>query len=207
MAKGGLVLSVKVTEAFEYARSFHVEFRKGTRIPYMAHLVGVAAMVLAESDGRVRVNEEMVIAALLHDVVEDHGGRARLREVEERFGMKVARIVAGLTDSFADNKAEKECWEDRKKQYLARLKTEPKQVMLISLADKLYNAKSILIDYREHGDAIWKRFHRGADKQLWYFRSLLRIFKARLDARMVSEYESVVMELEGLVKTKQKSAL
>ena len=123
MAKGGLVLSEKVTEAFEYARSFHSEFRKGTRIPYMAHLMGVAAMVLAESDGKVRVTEEMVMAALLHDVVEDHGGHPRLREVEAKFGKNVARMVEGLTDSFADAKAEKERWEDRKKRYLARLVT------------------------------------------------------------------------------------
>ncbi len=200
MAKGGLVLSKKVTEAFEYARGFHSEFRKGTKIPYMAHLMGVAAMVMAEAGGKVPVTEEMVMAALLHDVVEDHGGRPRLLEVEARFGKKVARMVEGLTDSFADAKAEKERWEDRKKRYLARFKTEPLQVLLISLADKLYNAKSILMDYREHGDAIWKRFNRGADKQLWYFKSLLRIFKARLDARMVSEFAAVVKELEGLVK-------
>ncbi len=192
----GLILSRRVTDAFEYARGFHTEFRKGTRIPYMAHLMGVASMVMAEAGGRVPVSEEMVIAALLHDVVEDHGGLPRLAEVKERFGGEVARMVEGLTDSFAASSGEKKDWFTRKSEYIERLGGEPEEILLISLADKLYNATSILVDYRAEGEAIWSRFKRGAKEQLWYFNELLKIFKARLDARMVSELEAVVRELE-----------
>ena len=78
-----LVLTKRFTEAVEYARQLHTEYRKGTDIPYMAHLIGVAALVMGEAGGRVPVTEDMVIAALLHDAVEDHGGTPRLREIEQ----------------------------------------------------------------------------------------------------------------------------
>ena len=171
-----LFLSGRFTEAIEYARQLHTEFRKGTDIPYMAHLLGVAALVLGEAGGRVLVTEDMVIAALLHDVVEDHGGMTRLHEVEERFGANVARMVKGLSDSFAESQQPKDEWKKRKSEYIERLRSEPDDVLLISAADKLYNAKAILDDFNEIGEAIWERFNRGADDQLWYFDELLAIY-------------------------------
>ena len=193
-----LVLTDRFTEAVECARQLHTEYRKGTGIPYMAHLLGVAALVMGEAGGRVPVSEEMVIAALLHDAVEDHGGLPRLREIEARFGPDVARMVAGLSDTFAEDHDKKESWEDRKKNYLARLREESGDVLLISAADKLYNAKAILDDFKEIGPAIWKRFKRGPDEQLWYFRELLAIFQARLGGRIVDELAVVAGELERL---------
>jgi (p)ppGpp synthase/HD superfamily hydrolase len=136
-----LLLSLRFTSAVEYAREHHTEFRKGTHIPYMAHLFGVAALVMGEADGHIPVTEDMVIAALLHDVVEDHGGLPRLKDVESRFGANVARMVAGLSDTLAEDRNKKEGWEDRKKAYIDRLKDEEPDVLLISIADKLYNAK------------------------------------------------------------------
>lgn len=192
---GGLVLSSRFTEAVEYARGYHTEFRKGTQIPYMAHLLGVTAMVLGEAGGAVPVTENMAMAAMLHDVVEDHGGKKRLDEVRERFGAEVARMVEGLSDTLAEDHDKKEGWEERKVAYIERLRGEPEDVLLISAADKLYNAKAILQDFKETGAEVWKRFKRGPEKQLWYFYQLLSIFQLRLKGRVVAELADVVHEL------------
>jgi (p)ppGpp synthase/HD superfamily hydrolase len=197
-----LVLTGRFTEAVEYARQLHTEYRKGTEIPYMAHLLGVAALVMGEAGGRVPVSEEMVIAALLHDAVEDHGGLPRLREIEARFGPDVARMVAGLSDTFAEDHDKKESWEDRKKNYLARLREESGDVLLISAADKLYNAKAILDDFKEIGAKVFERFKRGKDQQLWYFDELLKVFHAHPPNRIVNDLELVVQELRAVTSNK-----
>jgi (p)ppGpp synthase/HD superfamily hydrolase len=189
-------LTERFTEAVEYARKLHTEYRKGTGIPYMAHLIGVAALVMGEADGRVPVTEDMVIAALLHDAVEDHGGTPRLRDIEEKFGPEVSRMVAALSDTFAEDHDKKEGWEERKKNYLARLRNEPDNVLLISAADKLYNAKAILDDFKEIGFKVFDRFKRGAKEQLWYFDELLKVFLAHPRNRIVNDLERVVQELK-----------
>lgn len=192
-----LVLTERFTEAVEYARRLHTEYRKGTDIPYMAHLIGVAALVMGEAGGRVPVTEDMVIAALLHDAVEDHGGMPRLREIEGRFGPDVSRMVEALSDTFAEDHDKKEGWEERKNNYLARLRGEPEDVLLISAADKLYNAKAILDDFNEIGPAVFDRFKRGAKEQLWYFDELLKVFRAHPPNRIVNDLERVVRELRA----------
>lgn len=198
-----LVLTRRFTEAVEYARQLHTEYRKGTTIPYMAHLIGVAALVMGEAGGPVPVTEDMVIAALLHDAVEDHGGMPRLREIAERFGADVARMVEGLSDTFAEDHGKKEGWEERKNNYLARLRHEPDDVLLISAADKLYNAKAILADFKEIGDKVFARFKRGPKEQLWYFDELLKVFGAHPSNRIVDELERVVAELHALTSLQQ----
>jgi (p)ppGpp synthase/HD superfamily hydrolase len=140
----------------------------------------------------------MVIAALLHDAVEDHGGAARLEDIRTNFGGEVARMVEGLSDTLAENESEKEPWEQRKKKYIERLRNEPADVRLISAADKLYNARSILEDYREIGAEIWKRFKRSRDLQIWYFESLLHVFKSSGKMRIIGELERVVAELKQI---------
>jgi (p)ppGpp synthase/HD superfamily hydrolase len=196
-----LLLTERFSAAVEYARQLHTEYRKGTDVPYMAHLLGVASLVLGEAGGRVPVTEDMVIAALLHDTVEDHGGMSRLRDVEQRFGSNVARLVAGLSDTFAEDHDKKEGWEERKNAYLARLRNETDDVLLISAADKLYNAKSILDDHRLIGDAVWERFKRGSRQQLWYFHLLLAVFRTNPTNKIVDDFERVVRELTELVRT------
>ena len=194
-----LHLGERFTRAADYARTLHIELRKGTEIPAMAHLLGVASLVLGET-GYVDfpITEDMVIAALLHDAVEDHGGTIRLRDIEYSFGENVARMVEGLSDTLAENENQKEPWEERKTAYLARLRREPADVRLISAADKLYNARTILDDYRMIGPEVWRRFKRGRDLQLWYFRELLTIFKAAGSNRIVEELDWVVAELDRL---------
>jgi (p)ppGpp synthase/HD superfamily hydrolase len=189
----------RLTEAVEYARVLHVERRKGTGIPYLAHLFGVASLVMGEAalTGEP-VTEDMVVAALLHDAVEDHGGAARLEHIRQNFGGNVARMVEGLSDTLVEDPNDKEPWEERKKNYLVRLRSEPTDIRLISAADKLYNARSILEDYRVIGAEIWKRFRRPRDLQIWYFDALLEVFHSMGKMRIVDELERVVTELKQI---------
>ncbi|UWZ84353.1 HD domain-containing protein [Occallatibacter riparius] len=193
-----LFLSTRFTAAIDYARHLHIETRKGSDIPAMAHLLGVASLVMGENGhAPVPVTEDMAIAAILHDAVEDHGGMMRLRDIEHSFGANVARMVEGLSDSFAEDSNQKQSWEERKSGYIERLANEPLDVQLISAADKLYNARTILSDHRDIGAEVWKRFKRGRDQQMWYYRELLCVFKAQPMNRIVEEFERVVAELDG----------
>ncbi len=197
-----LKLTKRFTEAVEYARQLHTEYRKGTDIPYMAHLIGVAALVMGEAGGRVPVTEDMVIAALLHDAVEDHGGAPRMREIEQIYGLNVARLVEALSDTFAEDPEKKEPYGQRKTTYIMRLRREPDDVLLISAADKLYNAKAILDDFKEIGPAVFDRFKRGKDQQLWYFDELLKVFRAHPSNQIVDDLERVVKELHAVTSSK-----
>ncbi len=120
-----LHLTDRFSGAIDYARHLHIERRKGTGIPFMAHLLewppsSWAKPVIAS----VPVTEDMVIAALLHDAVEDHGGATRLEDIQQNFGSDVARMVEGLSDTLAEDPNKKEPWEKRKEAYLRRLRTE-----------------------------------------------------------------------------------
>lgn len=200
MTKPGqtLVLTDRLTRAVDYARKLHTETRKGTEIPYIAHLLGVASLVMGEAGRTIPVTEDMVIAAILHDVVEDHGGKPRLDDVRKTFGEHVANMVEGLSDTLAEDHDKKEGWEERKTAYLRKLHDESIDVLLISVADKLYNAKAVLDDYKEIGPEVWKRFKRGRNEQLWYFDSLIAIFQLRMSNRIVDELQRVVAELASL---------
>jgi (p)ppGpp synthase/HD superfamily hydrolase len=189
----------RLTRAVDYARHLHIERRKGTGIPSMAHLFGVASLVIGEAGlTDFPVTEDMVIAALLHDAVEDHGGALRLEDIRQNFGVNVARMVEGLSDTLAEDPNAKEKWEQRKQAYIDRLRDEPADVRLISAADKLYNARSILEDYRLIGPEVWRRFKRGRDLQMWYFDSLLEVFKSKGKTRIVDEFERVIAELRQI---------
>lgn len=193
-------LTPRFTRAVDYARQLHVGLRKGTRVPYMAHLLGVASLVMGEV-GHIpfAVTEDMVIAALLHDAVEDEGGLPRLRDIEANFGKEVADIVAGCTDSFEVDGEKKREWGVRKASYIARLWSEPETTLLVSAADKLYNARAILEDYRTVGAEVWERFKRGRNEQLWYFDELIKVYEARCpDWGIVKEVKQVVGELARL---------
>ena len=197
---GALALTPRFSRAVDYARQIHVGYRKGSTVPYLAHLLGVASLVMGES-GHVPfpVTEEMVIAALLHDAVEDEGGLPRLRDIEQNFGPDVARIVKGCTDSFEVDSNQKQSWETRKRSYIERLPKESQDTLLVSAADKLYNARSLLEDYRDMGAEVWKRFKRGRREQLWYFDELLKVYEEKCpNWRLVGELKRVVRELTQL---------
>jgi len=162
----------------------------------MAHLVGVASLVMGEV-GRTQypVTEDMMLAALLHDAAEDHGGLPRLRDIERNFGPRVARMVEGVSDSLAEDSNRKEPWQERKEACIGRLRGEPIDVQLLSAADKLYNARAILDDYRGIGPSVWKRFKRGRKEQLLHFNGILAVYKSSGGNRIVDELERVISDL------------
>ena len=195
--RGTLQLTARFTRAVEYARDIHVGTRKKSAVPYMAHLLGVASLVMGEN-GHVpfAVTEDMAIGALLHDAVEDAGGIPRLRDIEANFGREVAKIVEGCSDSFEEDGGKKRPWEERKEGYIERLKTEPQGTVLVSAADKLYNVRAIVEDFRVEGDKVWERFNRGPEQQLWYYSELLKVFQARCpEWRIIAELGRAVAEL------------
>ncbi|MDA2929461.1 HD domain-containing protein [Acidobacteria bacterium AH-259-O06] len=189
-------MSDRLEEAFLYAAKLHSDQkRKGADIPYISHLMAVAAIVL-EHGG----NEEEAIAALLHDTVEDQGGRTRLLEIRKRFGDKVASIVDGCTDSYAKTASEKEDWAKRKKEYLAHLPEADASTRLVSAADKLHNVRAILRDYRKEGEKLWERFKGGKDGTLSYYTSLVKIFRETGPQELAEELGRVVRELKHLMR-------
>jgi len=189
-------LTDKFQSAFRFAARAHAaQNRKGTKIPYLAHLMSVAAMVI-EAGG----DEDTAVAALLHDAVEDQGGLGMLAQIRRRFGDRVANIVRGCTDAETFPKPP---WRERKERYLRHLARAPREVRLVSAADKLHNARAILGDYRRLGEALWKRFHAGREEQLWYYSELVAAYRqgardARVDP-LVDEIERTVAELRRLV--------
>ena len=182
--------------AFAYALKKHrTQRRKGKRVPYIEHLMGVCSIVLHYGGG-----QEEAIAALLHDVVEDQGGKPVLEEIRREFGERVAHLVEGCTDA---DTYPKPPWDERKKAYIAHLPVADAGVRLVSAADKLHNSRAILADYREVGDAVWDKFKKGRDGTLWYYRELVKAFRAApSDPRvnhLVDELERVVRALHRKV--------
>jgi len=170
--------------------------RKGTAVPYIAHLLSVAGLVL-EAGG----DEDLAIAALLHDVVEDCGGAPMLKQIRHRFGKRVAHVVDGCTDTDLDPKPP---WRQRKEDYLKHLRTADADVRLVSAADKLHNARSVLADYREIGDPVWERFHGKRNGTLWYYRALLDEFRRGNANPLIPQLERVINELEAAAVSSAK---
>ncbi len=192
-------LGPRLQRAFRYAAEKHAgQTRKQTAVPYLSHLMAVASLVL-EAGG----DEDMAIAGLLHDVVEDCGGMPRLREIRKQFGPRVAKIVEGCTDSFGEPKPE---WMERKKDYLREVKHANAKTRLVSASDKLHNVRTILADYRRDGEAIWARFSGKKEGTLWYYRALSDEYRRRNPNRITRELEIAVTELESAVGVKTTSA-
>lgn len=178
--------------ALDYATRAHGrQRRKGSSIPYVSHLLAVAALVLEDGG-----DEDEAIAALLHDVVEDQGGEGRLADVEREFGPRVAAIVESCSDTLVTPKPP---WRERKTAYIAHLEEAEPSAVRVSLADKVHNVRTIVFDYRRLGEALWERFDPGADP-VWYYRSLTEVFNRRSSSPLVAELEREVSELEALVQ-------
>ena len=184
-------LSPRFDQALHYAVFIHAgQLRKGTEIPYLSHLLGVASIAL-----EYRATEDETIGALLHDAGEDAGGRGRIEDIRQRFGNQVADIVDGCTDAYV---LPKPPWRKRKEDYIAHITTASASVRLVSAADKLHNARAILRDYRVHGEKLWPRFSGGKDGTLWYYRSLVAAFTAAENNDLIEELKRVVTEIETL---------
>jgi (p)ppGpp synthase/HD superfamily hydrolase len=170
------LLTERFDDALHYATRHHArQLRKGTPVPYAAHLLAVASLTL-EMHG----DEDEAIGALLHDVVEDGGGSRALKEIETAFGADVAAMVLANSDSVDED--EKRPWYERKRAYVASFATKSPAALRVSLADKLHNARSILTDYRTHGDTLWERFGQGQGiATRIYYRELANAFERERD--------------------------
>ena len=188
------ILTERFIEALEFATRLHdIQLRKGSGTPYLAHPLAVASLVL-EAGG----SEDEVIAALLHDGPEDQGGLETLEEIRRRFGGGVAQIVAECSDSL---ELQKPPWRVRKLAYLQGLETASSSALLVSCADKLHNARSIITDYRLLGEQLWVRFRGGRDGTLWYYRELVNHYDSRADPpALFAELSRTVAELEALTR-------
>ncbi len=160
-------------------------------MPYISHLMSVSALVL-ENGG----DEDQAIAALLHDAVEDQGGKPTLDTIRHLFGDRVGDIVRECSDSDATDPAQKLPSLERKRAYLRHLPTISNEALLVTLADKVHNARSILGDYLQIGDEVWSRFNVGKEEQLAYYSGLLEIFRQKAaSTRLTDEFSRVVGEL------------
>jgi len=193
-----LANSTRFHEALLYATRAHaLQFRKGTNIPYVSHLYTVASLVM-ECGG----DEDEVIAALLHDAVEDQGGIKRLNEIQQKFGNRVADIVCGCSEMYTKPKPP---WRERKERYIAHIKNPETSgsVVLVSCADKLHNARAILSDYREEGEKVWERFNASSEEILWFNRTLANVFLERTEIPLAKELDRVVLDIERLVQERK----
>ena len=184
------MLTDRFDEAFQLAHRLHRDQRrKGTSIPYVSHLLAVAALVI-EHDG----DEDQAIAALLHDAVEDQGGAETLAGIRRSFGEAVAAIVADCTDSWAEPRPP---WRQRKEAYLLALPGKPPRSLLVSLADKTHNAEALLADYRVLGEPHWGRFSGGARGTRWYYVALAKSFSQALPGRLTDRLSRAVAAFSG----------
>jgi (p)ppGpp synthase/HD superfamily hydrolase len=179
--------------AFHFASGLHhKQVRKGTEIPYIAHLMSVCALVL-EAGG----DEDQAIAALLHDAMEDQGGLATLDTIRHLFGKRVANVVESCSDSTASDPTKKLPWRERKEKYLEHLRSVNEDALVVAAADKLHNARAILSDYRELREKLWQRFNAPKKDQLWFYGRLVETFQLTAAPKvLVGELERVVKELE-----------
>jgi (p)ppGpp synthase/HD superfamily hydrolase len=196
LSKPFVPLSTRFDHALLFAAQVHRnQDRKRSGIPYLSHLLGVASIVLDYGG-----DEELGIAALLHDAAEDHGGRAMLGTIEQMFGPRVAKVVDGCTDSYGDEDTPKPKWYPRKLRYLRRVRKEDAETRFVSAADKLYNTRAVLRDLRQTGESAFDRFSAPKAKVLWYYRSLVREFRAggvtHLLKPLLDDLDRAVTELE-----------
>jgi len=185
--------SERLDEAFAFAHNLHRnQRRKGSRVPYVTHLMAVGALV-GEHGG----DEDQVIAALLHDAMEDQGGRDTLEQVRVRFGDRVAELVTGASDAEDDPKPP---WQQRKESFLQRLAAAAPELKLLVAADILHNARATVSDLRQWGPAVWNRFRGGRDGTLWYYTQALEALSHEWEHPILPELAQAVKELRQLAE-------
>lgn len=184
-------LGPRFEDALVYATRIHSnQTRKQSDVPYIAHLLGVTALVLEDGG-----DEDEAIAALLHDTVEDQGGLRTLEEIRIKFGDKVARIVEFCTDAYAQPKP---AWRNRKESYLTSIESGDSSAWRVALADKVYNARATLQDVQREGDKAWDKFNGGKEGTLWYYRELLNQFGKVYRGELFDEFKEIVEKLREL---------
>jgi (p)ppGpp synthase/HD superfamily hydrolase len=189
-------LGSQFESALVYANQLHAnQVRKGSDVPYISHLLSVAALVLEDGG-----TEEEAIAALLHDAIEDQGGAKTRDEIRQKFGDNVVAIVNGCTDSEVFPKPP---WKERKEAYIRHISEATLEVRRVSLADKLHNARSILADWYKIGEAVWDKFKGGKEGTLWFYQSFLAAQKEAGCSFLSEELERVVRKIEEVTQQRK----
>ena len=190
-----LTTTARFASALTYAHDVHQgQRRKGSGIPYIAHVLGVAAIAMEYG-----ADEDQAIGALLHDAAEDGGGEATLAEIRARFGDAVGDIVLGCSDSLVEDPEDKLPWRERKENYLAHLENASPSVCLVSAADKLHNVRAIIRDYQQYGDDIWLRFQGRREGTLWYYETVAHTLVRRYHSPLSRDLQLAVDQLLALV--------
>jgi len=175
----------KVAAALAFAAKAHRnQVRKDTDTPYIAHPAAVAVML-----ARIGCEDDVVAVGVLHDVVEDTD--VELADIEEKFGPR----IAGLVSACSEPSKSRLSWEDRKRHTVKMLEAGvDRDIAMVMCADKLDNTRSMLVAWREVGDALWKRFNRGKESQRWYVRALAKAFDG-YDGELFRQYRTIADEL------------
>jgi (p)ppGpp synthase/HD superfamily hydrolase len=190
--------SDRLDAAFALTRKLHHgQTRKGSDIPYLSHLLAVAAIV-GEHGG----DEDQLIAALLHDAVEDQGGRPLLDQIRAQFGPRVAGLVEACTDAFDHPKPP---WKERKLAYLARIPAAPLDARLVIAADKIHNLRSMIADYQSVGNDLWSRFTASREETLWYYNSVVRELALNWQHPALEELRTVFSQFHTLAQPSTQS--
>lgn len=184
--------SEKLAKAFEFANSAHQkQKRKGTKIPYISHPMAVASMTLEAG-----ADEEVAIAAILHDVIEDSEGKINSEILEKHFGKNVAQMVSSLSDATTFPKPE---WKKRKLKYLSQIEAAADGVKLIAACDKWHNLKSLLRDLDDMGDEVWEKFSAGPEDQLWYYQEVFKRVEESIPLWLAEDLFEAINFLEELI--------
>jgi (p)ppGpp synthase/HD superfamily hydrolase len=182
-------LGESFVDALGYAARAHDgQLRTSDGQPYIAHLLRTTGLVIQEGG-----SEDEAIAALLHDAVEDQGGLDRLRDIRGRFGSVVADIVDECTDSYGEPKQH---WRKRKEQYLSELEEASPGALLVSVADKLDNVRTMLRGLRSHGDEIWEQSGKNPEDARWYYGTLATVFSRLRPGPLADDLASTVAALD-----------
>jgi (p)ppGpp synthase/HD superfamily hydrolase len=198
------MLGARFDEALQLASDLHrAQTRKETPIPYIAHLMAVAGIVLeANAYHQFENIEDLAIAALLHDAIEDQGHRIGLEEIRRRFGRRVHDIVRDCSDAIIEAPGqEKPPWRERKQAYIERIKAKSRETLLVASADKLHNARSIMFDYDRIGDLVWERFTPEKEETLWYYEQLCGAFRtAWPENPLLPDFAAIVQRMRAAVE-------
>ena len=192
--KPKVILSDRFVTAVLYATTMHRDqTRKSTTIPYICHPFGAAASVI-EAGG----DEDQMIGALLHDVAEDCGGEPRLEDIKKMFGLRVAAIVRGCSDSLVASEDKKAPWRERKDAHLKHLYETSDDILIVTAADKLNNARAIATDLQTVGEKVWERFNTDRESILWYYNTMLKILSDRgVTPILLNPLASAIKIMEG----------
>lgn len=185
------LLTNRFQRALVFAFKTHQEqLRKNSCSPYFSHLLSVCSTVLdAGSD------EDVAIAALLHDAAEDQGGIETIQIIRKKFGNRVAELVLACSDTLSDPKPP---WKKRKTEHLEKLSKAGPDVLLITMADKIHNVRSLYRDLSSMGDEIWKNFNGGRSGTLWYYNELDQILAKTSHNQLYKEFHNLVKNIIDL---------